>query len=548
MDEATGSLSAVVATRSGAAMVLGACTSRERRSERADHARRHESPGRWRLSRFRRRACRVPVLFLLLALFCTPGIEAATAFQEAKTKDPEAGARVQEKVAGDQKKQEAKQLDEEAAEQAQAKRDQDVKEIEAAANDPWLNKWARFRSATRDISTWDFNEGLFRMRFGFRFQGDGTAGSVSSDLEALVGEFENSFKTRRLRLFADGDFLRRYHFRFEHDFAADAGVKDAYIDNLFRYKLKSVAFRIGNFREPFSLERHSSSNDNAFQEWALPVQTFAPGRNLGIAGYGNHLQGRIGWSVGAFTNSKTTDDNRGSSSLTFTGRVAGLPSYRDEGKRLVHVGLSLSARAPTGNEVNYASRPEARFAPFFIGTGDLSASKVVLAGLEVAAVQGPFWIEAEYLAAMPDVDQIGTLTFGGGYAAAGWFLTGESRPYRMGDNTFGRLEPIRPFRAGGNPFKKRSDGGALELAARVSTIDLDDGPVQGGRMLNLSLGINWYLTRASRFTANYIRSRVEDEGYANIVLIRYQFNPGYHWPPLDPRWRQRGGEDMGNVD
>ncbi|MCZ6650673.1 MAG: porin [Acidobacteria bacterium] len=519
---------------------------------------------------FRPRTCRVPVLLFLLTLSCTPGVKAATVSQDPGTapqqegqeptesnepsdpgtKDPEAEAqeKAQEKAARDEKKQEAKQSDREAAEQAQVKRDQDVKEIEAAANDPWLNKWARFRSSTRDISTWDFKEGLFRMRFGFRFQGDGTAGSASTDLEALAGEIENSFKTRRLRLFADGDFMRRYHFRFEQDFAADAGLKDAYIDNIGRYKLKAVAFRIGNFKEPFSLERHSSSNDNAFQEWALPVQTFAPGRNLGIAGYGNHLKGRIGWSVGAFTNSKTTDDNRAASSLTLTGRVTGLPRYEGEGKSLVHVGLSLSARAPTGNDITYATRPEARFAPFFISTEGLSANTVYLAGLEVAAVQGPFWIQAEFLAAMPDVEEIGTLTFGGGYAAAGWFLTGESRPYRKRDSSFGRLEPIRPFRAGGNPFKKKSDGGALELAARVSTIDLSDGPVQGGRMLNLSLGINWYLTRANRLTANYIRSRVEDEGYANIVLIRYQFNPGYHWPPLDPRWRQKNEEEIGDVD
>jgi|GEM_PF-1422445 len=529
------------------------------------------------------RAYQVLVLFLLVVLTCVTGIRAANPLQEdqegapgedqtappqetpevapqvpetpplkqepapsdpqeAKDLEADAAAKAQEKAAKDQ----AKQVDQAAAEQTKEKRVEEVEEIEAAAKDPWLDKWGRFRTASRDITTWNFKEGMFRMRFGFRFQGDGTVGNVSSDLEALVGDIESSFKARRFRLFADGDFLRRYHFRFEYDFATDDGLKDAYIDNLFRYKLKSVAFRVGHFKEPFSLARHNSSNYNAFQEWALPVQAFAPGRSLGIAGYGNHLQGRIGWSVGVFTRSKTTDDNRGTSNLTLTGRVAGLPRYKDKGKSLVHLGLSLSARTPAGNDVDYAARPEARFAPLFIDTGVMSANTVVLADLEVAVVHGPFWVQAEVLSASPDVKDVGTLSFGGAYAEMGWFFTGESRPYRKHDNTFGRVEPIRPFRARGNPFTKGSDGGALELVGRYSAVDLNDGPIQAGRMHDLSLGINWYLTRANRIGANYIRSRVEGVGYANIILIRYQFNPGYHWPPLDPRWQYKDADAMGD--
>ncbi|MGD8375729.1 MAG: porin, partial [Acidobacteriota bacterium] len=80
------------------------------------------------------------------------------------------------------------------------------------------------------------------------------------------------------------------------------------------------------------------------------------------------------------------------------------------------------------------------------------------------------------------------------------------------------------------------NGGALELTGRVSYVDLNDGPVRGGRMLDAGFGLNWYATRATRLSLNYIRSRVDGVGHANIVLFRYQFNPGYHWPPLDPRW------------
>lgn len=443
---------------------------------------------------------------------------------------------------GDRKDDKA-EVRQQAAEEVEQKRGEEVRQIEQAAKEPWISKWGRFRKATRDISEWNFKEGMFRMRFGLRLQLDGTAGNVSTGLEDQVGGIDESFKARRARLFADGDFLRRYHFRFEYDFAADSGLKDAYVDNLFRYALKHVAVRAGNFKEPFSLARHTSSNYLAFLEWPLPVQTFAPGRNLGIATYGVHRGGRIAWTAGAFTNLDSGDDNRSASAVTFTARMTGLPQFREDGRRLVHLGLSLSVRDPSEGVVRYATRPEARFTPFFIDTGKLEAGTTYLAGFEIATVQGPFWLQAELLTARPQLKSLGDRTFGGAYTEAGWFLTGEHRPYRTADGAFGRLEPLHPYRFGGNPFKKGGNGGALELTGRVSYVDLNDGPVQGGRMLDAGFGLSWYATRATRLSLNYIRSRVEGEGHANIVLIRYQFNPGYHWPPLDPRWHRPGPPD-----
>ena len=106
----------------------------------------------------------------------------------------------------------------------------------------------------------------------------------------------------------------------------------------------------------------------------------------------------------------------------------------------------------------------------------------------------------------------------------GWFLTGEHRFYVTEAAAFGRLTPTRLFR-GGNPFRKGSQGGALELIGRASTTDLNDGPVQGGELRNFSLGMNWYLSQVNRISLNYVHSYLVDRGRANIVLLRFQFNP-----------------------
>jgi phosphate-selective porin OprO/OprP len=45
--------------------------------------------------------------------------------------------------------------------------------------------------------------------------------------------------------------------------------------------------------------------------------------------------------------------------------------------------------------------------------------------------------------------------------------------------------------------------GAWELGVRYSTIDLTDGPIDGGEMDIWSLGVKWKLTPVFVFDANY---------------------------------------------
>ena len=111
----------------------------------------------------------------------------------------------------------------------------------------------------------------------------------------------------------------------------------------------------------------------------------------------------------------------------------------------------------------------------------------------------------------------------GSYVEAGYFLTGESRPYLVENAIFDRVRPLRSY-TGGRPFRSENRG-AMEVIGRLSTVDLDSGGIAAGEMTNASVGFNWYLTPAQRVMLNYIYSSVEDGGHANLFLIRYQFNP-----------------------
>jgi len=383
-------------------------------------------------------------------------------------------------------------------------------------------RWLKLREALQDVTRYDMKDGMFRLRMGVRLQIDATLAFEDDRLEADIGSISNGLDFRRARIFATGRLFRTFDFKLEYDFGSDVGLKDAYFEGA-RYT-KRFLWRIGHFKEPFSLARQTSANDLAFMEWAAPVPTFSPGRNFGIMFRHSEASDHLFWAVSATTAGRVTDDNRTNSKISLTARVTGLPLLRDEGRRLVHIGGSYSVRNPDDNTVEFTSRPEARFVPFFVDTGPLDATTGNIGVLEFAVIHDALWVQAEWFVAGLESSSLDNPTLDGGYVEAGWFLTGESRFYVPAEGAFGRLTPTRLYR-GGNPFQRNSDSGALEVVGRISSVDLDSGPVRGGRMRDFSVGLNWYLSQTQRVSVNYVHSHVIDSGRANLFLFRYQYNP-----------------------
>ncbi|MEW8469935.1 MAG: porin, partial [Candidatus Thiodiazotropha sp.] len=142
-----------------------------------------------------------------------------------------------------------------------------------------------------------------------------------------------------------------------------------------------------------------------------------------------------------------------------------------------------------------------------------------LLGLEGAWVTGPFSLQGEWMQAKVERDTGTEPTFDGWYLQASWFLTGESRRYKQDAAKFGRIRPL-------------SEHGALEAAARFSSLDLNDGEIEGGSSDNLTLGLNWYINRQIRLMANAIfvdndrfadaDGDVEAEDEPTIIQLRAQ--------------------------
>jgi phosphate-selective porin OprO/OprP len=399
----------------------------------------------------------------------------------------------------------------------------DLDEIEY---EPAKTKWGNFVNGLRGITRYNLFDGKLKFRLGARGQVDGTVGNGNDKYEQFYEPIDNDFSVRRFEVFAVGR-VRKFNFNLAFEFGPDWGISDAWIEGaeggLEVWGKYLGKLRVGWMNEPFSLERQTGAYNLGLMERSLPVQTIAPGSNIGALVHDSGPKGRFTWAFGLFSVGHSNDANASASLLSLTGRATFLPVYRNEGRDLIHVGLSLSSRSPAGADTRYRSRPEARFVQYLVDTGTIDASHITLAGMEFAAVRGPLWITAEHIWSKVSAQIVDDPTFKGSYVKVGWFLTGESKRYRANSGIFARERPLLKY-TGGNPFKKKN-GGAWELVGRLSRVDLTDGLIEGGELTDISGALSWYINATTRVELNYIYASPKNQGLANIFLLRVQYQP-----------------------
>ena len=89
---------------------------------------------------------------------------------------------------------------------------------------------------------------------------------------------------------------------------------------------------------------------------------------------------------------------------------------------------------------------------------------------------------------------------------------------RVNRTSTGAFDRIRPL----HNYGKEGGTGAWELAARLSYLNLNDDGVEGGRLRDLTLGVNWYLNPSVRTMWNYILADPSEGGDLNAFLWRLQ--------------------------
>ena len=316
---------------------------------------------------------------------------------------------------------------------------------------------------------------------------------------------DDGFIMRRFRLGLAGHVVPwpGWNYKLEFDLTdGENTLSDAYLS--WRFK-KWGTIRIGNQKVAQTLSGQTSSLSITFMERPLPVLAFTLQRRIGV-GWEAHVK-KLGANVTLFSR----DPNESIGSEGWAARGYYTPSRSSF--HVIHIGGSLM-QLSSESDAQLFALPESHVTDTsLVDTGVWSAVDVSSAiGFELAGSRGPFTLKSEFYRTEWSRDDASDPRFKGWYGEVSWFLTGEHALYR--DGKF-----IRPNISG--------KYGALALAFRFSTINLNDEDVQGGTQKNLSFGISWYSKTHWRFFGNVIKVNAEDGPFGEqkpwITQVRAQY-------------------------
>jgi len=362
-----------------------------------------------------------------------------------------------------------------------------------------------FRAYWKEGLRLDSADGAFKLKIG---------GRVMFDWNCFLGEdegmdaapFDDGLEFRRLRFYSEGTIYDNTEYKLQIDFAGGSegsSLKDAYIG--VKELLPFANFKVGKFHEPFSIDELTSSKYMTFMERALPTNTFAPSRSGGVMLY--DAVDSFTWAAGLFR--PLEDDNTwtGTQGYAFTGRVTYAPWGKSKTDRASHLGLAYTWRgAESDGSIRSRQRPSLHLANRLVDTGSIDYDSEYRVGFEGALVYGPFAAQGEYVYTGVDRETGGALNFGGYYVEGSYFLTGEHRSLDNKSGQFSRTKPNDNYTRDGGP-------GAWQVGVRYACLDLVDDDIDGGRLSDITLGLNWYLNPNVRVMFNYLYAMAEEGNY-----------------------------------
>jgi len=456
-----------------------------------------------------------------------------------------------------------------AAEQPEKQAEKPIKQAAAANDDPYEvgsdmvlgTRWDRGLQAESKNKD-------FRVKVGGRTQVDATSFSAGPGPNQPPNEagldppLADTVNLRRARLRIEGRMYELYDWVCEYDFANQINVNNAtYPTERDTGPLVSTTdlwlqlrelpilgtVRVGNQKDPYGFEHLTSSRWLNFMERSFSQDAFEGPFNggflPGIQVLNTAYDGRVAWQVGEFKNVSNpfgfSNYDGGSQTV---GRLVVLPIYEDEGRKLIHLGLSGRTMGLRDGQVRFRSRGEIRNSPsgplnsIYADSGVLRGSWQNMLGLEFVGNNGPWSFQSEYFGSWlyqgittdkgpyvtngqqpPPGTHVGTVYYQGGYCEVLYFLTGESRTYSLIESRFDRPIPHNDFyvvRDANRRIRWRVSEGAWQVGARYNYLSLDDSKVNGGVLNSMTLGLNWLINPNARVYFNY------DFTYRNFVNVK----------------------------
>ena len=260
-----------------------------------------------------------------------------------------------------------------------------------------------------------------------------------------------------------------------------------------------------------------SYNNDAF------YSTFTNGFIPGVQIFNTAFDLRMTWAAGVFKNvTNPFDFQVGGGDWAETMRLTGLLLYEDEGREVMHLGMTLRNSGYDNGTSRFRVRGDERPGVStdwanYADTGAFHASGGQQdINLESVNVFGPWTIDAEYnfhfnqnsfLGGANGQRQTsaGTLFYSGGYVEILYFLTGEHRAYIRESGLYDRIVPRKnAYWVKGEKGKPNEYGwGAWQVGLRYNYLNLNDKGINGGVLNDITMGLNWFLNPNTKLQFNY---------------------------------------------
>jgi phosphate-selective porin OprO/OprP len=238
----------------------------------------------------------------------------------------------------------------------------------------------------------------------------------------------------------------------------------------------------------------------------------------GIKWMGSLKKSNVFWTLAYYNDFMSK--GQGFSTLAWQGvaRLGWRPIYDEKNDKLLHIAGELEYGAPVDGKFTMKSRPESNPTPQVINTGAFDADKATQVGFEAYYRNKRFMMGTEPVMHSFTSGKSGNHQFFGGDVMVSYFFTKTVRPYKPDVSIFGFVPVKRSIFKGGL--------GAIEGVLHVSTLNLNDGNIQGGKMTRITPMVNWYMSRVIRMEFIYgygILERYEKKGHVQFFESRIQF-------------------------
>lgn len=317
----------------------------------------------------------------------------------------------------------------------------------------------------------------------------------------------SSFQVNDIRLGAQLHFMKNWDAKIELGYGdSKISLKDVFID----YATGNHGLRMGFHYEPFGNARVGTANFR-FLTNAIADKSLGNKRKLGVS-Y-SYNQKWFNFMGGIFSNGDIEKSKPLDAGYAFATKFVGRPLMKD--KRLLHIGV-----APRFSNKEESVEFSGGLPTDLLAKGDNTYVKANVdqvinqwkLDLELILLYDKWYFQGQYF--LSHLNRFGTENYNatGAYAQAGYMIIGAKHNYNP---KTGMIV---------NPAPK-----SLEALVRYDILDLNDGIVRGGRLSDITVGMNYFINKFVAAKINYTYMMLADSaphGKDNLGIIqaRLQFS------------------------